>query len=206
MTIECAESMKSVLISIRPKWCELIASGEKTIEVRKTRPKLETPFKCYIYCTKDAKNTDKLLVPTEYHFKGNGKVIGEFVCDHVERLHAFLDIQLYTSTQGTINCISPYIDWFLRESLVSPEEIDEYAKGCGYIYGWYITDLKIYDVPKELKEFTAFCNESENRCANCKHYLFDNDDLNGYRRWCDVFHRKPLTRPPKSWTYVEEIS
>lgn len=42
---------KSVLISIRPKWCELIASGEKTIEVRKTRPKLETPFKCYIYCT-----------------------------------------------------------------------------------------------------------------------------------------------------------
>lgn len=198
--------MKSVLISIRPKWCELIASGKKTIEVRKTRPKLKTPFKCYIYCTKDAKNTDKLLVPTEYHFKGNGKVIGEFVCDHVERLHAFLDIQLYTSTQGTINCISPYIDWFLRESLVSPEEIDEYAKGCGYIYGWYITDLKIYDVPKELKEFTAFCNESENRCANCKHYLFDNDDLNGYRRWCDVFHRKPLTRPPKSWTYVEEIS
>lgn len=42
---------KSVLISINPKWCELIASGKKTVEVRKTRPKLETPFKCYIYCT-----------------------------------------------------------------------------------------------------------------------------------------------------------
>ena len=41
---------KAVLISIRPKWCEKIASGEKTIEVRKTRPKLQTPFKCYIYC------------------------------------------------------------------------------------------------------------------------------------------------------------
>ena len=26
--------MKGVLISIRPKWCEKIASGEKTIEVR----------------------------------------------------------------------------------------------------------------------------------------------------------------------------
>lgn len=45
--------MKSVLISIQPKWCELIASGKKTIEVRKTKPKLETPFKVYIYCTKD---------------------------------------------------------------------------------------------------------------------------------------------------------
>ena len=43
--------MKSVMLSIRPKWCEMIASGEKTIEVRKTKPKLETPFKCYIYCT-----------------------------------------------------------------------------------------------------------------------------------------------------------
>lgn len=43
--------MKSVLISIRPEWCGKIASGEKTVEVRKTRPKLDMPFKCYIYCT-----------------------------------------------------------------------------------------------------------------------------------------------------------
>lgn len=40
---------KAVLISIRPEWCEKIISGEKTIEVRKTRPKMDTPFKCYIY-------------------------------------------------------------------------------------------------------------------------------------------------------------
>ena len=32
--------MKKVLISIHPKWCKLIFSGEKTIEVRKTAPKL----------------------------------------------------------------------------------------------------------------------------------------------------------------------
>ena len=31
---------KAVMLSIRPKWMEKIASGEKTIEVRKTRPKL----------------------------------------------------------------------------------------------------------------------------------------------------------------------
>lgn len=43
---------KSVLISIQPKWCELILSGKKTVEVRKNRPRLETPFKCYIYQTK----------------------------------------------------------------------------------------------------------------------------------------------------------
>lgn len=48
--------MKSVLISIKPKWCELIANGKKTLEVRKTRPKLEVPFKCYIYCTLKGSN------------------------------------------------------------------------------------------------------------------------------------------------------
>lgn len=33
---------KAVMISIRPKWCEKICRGEKSIEVRKTRPNLET--------------------------------------------------------------------------------------------------------------------------------------------------------------------
>lgn len=73
--------MKSVMISIKPKWCELIASGRKTIEVRKTRPKLETPFKCYIYCTRGFKPN------TKYGYKlraWRGKVIGEFVCDRVD--------------------------------------------------------------------------------------------------------------------------
>ena len=56
---------KAVLISIRPKWCEKIINGQKTIEVRKTRPKMDTPFKCYIYKC------------------GNGKVIGEFLCDEI---------------------------------------------------------------------------------------------------------------------------
>lgn len=43
--------MQAVMLSVQPKWCELIANGKKTIEVRKRRPKLETPFKVYIYCT-----------------------------------------------------------------------------------------------------------------------------------------------------------
>lgn len=33
---------KAVLISIRQKWCQKIMAGQKTIEVRKTRPKLDT--------------------------------------------------------------------------------------------------------------------------------------------------------------------
>ena len=106
--------MKAVMLSIQPKWCELIASGKKTIEVRKTRPKLETPFKCYIYCTK--RNSERLLFILKdgdenygevYHgkpifvkgetgsvcdmFYQREKVIGEFVCDKVEKYDYFID-------------------------------------------------------------------------------------------------------------------
>lgn len=55
--------MKCVLISIKPKWCELIANGTKTVEVRKTKPKLIPPFKCYIYCTKPSKKYQTVARP-----------------------------------------------------------------------------------------------------------------------------------------------
>ena len=92
--------MKSVMLSIRPKWCEKIASGEKTIEVRKTKPKLETPFKCYIYCTSGRPDLNIPISPERLmqdyletgsmqslHCPlGNGKVIGEFTCDRIYEL------------------------------------------------------------------------------------------------------------------------
>ena len=68
--------MKAVLISIRPQWCELIAAGKKTVEVRKTKPKLETPFKVYIYCTKDKHGWFDFGKKQRL----DGTVIGEFVC------------------------------------------------------------------------------------------------------------------------------
>ena len=72
--------MKSVLISIQPKWCDLIARGEKTLEVRKTRPKIDTPFKCYMYCTKSQKGWFWLNSPD---IRRDGVVIGEFICDRI---------------------------------------------------------------------------------------------------------------------------
>lgn len=43
---------KAVMISIKPQYCELIAAGMKTIEVRKSKPQIQLPIKCYIYMTK----------------------------------------------------------------------------------------------------------------------------------------------------------
>lgn len=157
---------KAVLISIRPKWVVKIASGEKTIEVRKTLPKLDTPFKAYIYCTMpDAKDPHNIL---ELHGadgkirKANGNVIGEFTCDRIYELaplnHAPDDVE--------------------KKACLTREEIVNYLKGTGY--GWHISDLRIYDSPKELSEFTGLRDTK--------------------------FGAAPyeIKRPPQSWCYVEE--
>ena len=136
--------MKSVLISIQPKWCELIANGKKTIEVRKTKPKLKPPFKCYIYCTKDKNNhfwTGKRYSYADDHSHnafdkdGNSKIIGEFVCDTFVIDKTFGHDPLFNGAA----CMS---------------EVEAAAYSCqSPIYGWHISNLVIYDKPKELSEF-----------------------------------------------------
>lgn len=139
---------KAVMLSIRPKWVEKIADGEKTIEVRKTRPKMNTPFKCYIYCTQGGVSLGA--------WGKHGKIIGEFTCDRIYELaplnHAPDDVE--------------------KQACLTREEIVNYLKGTGY--GWHISGLKIYDTPKELSKFSRpfencigkVCDEFG--CASCE--------------------------------------
>jgi predicted transcriptional regulator len=153
--------MKSVLISIQPKWVEKIASGEKTIEVRKTRPKLEVPFKCYIYCTKgkdllrevDCCNTRIGIHKTNYKIINldyctnkiaNGKIIGEFVCDRIIDIPYTKPFLYYGKKMYHSNKCS-------KEACLSYLELENYL-GDKDGYGWHISDLKIYDKPILLEE------------------------------------------------------
>ena len=196
--------MKSVLISIQPKWCELIASGKKTIEVRKTAPKDKEPFKVYIYQTKK-KWIYRLLEKLGLY---QGKVIGEFVCDKVCRIPwqsqpEFLDYDLREIY--ALNDPDPKNYFSLRSTCLTQGEIIDYGKGKT-LYGWHISDLKIYDKPKELSEFKFPCQYGYNdinnawcyrergiRLTMCKYNDMENSCCKAY-----------LTRPPQSWCYVEE--
>lgn len=161
---------KAVMISIRPKWCEKIASGEKTIEVRKTRPKkLKNPFKCYIYCTQ-GRDARRLRVSW-------GKVIGEFTCDGF----------WIGSPRNTnpIFCMAACMDGF---------DTEKYAKDK-ILYGWHISGLKIYDTPKELSKFKGLC-KFESDCCDCPHYNYSKMDCDGRtikrppQSWCYVEEQK----------------
>lgn len=184
---------KAVLISVRPKWCEMIANGEKTVEVRKTRPKLKTPFKVYIYCTKSddmfwVLNTISRRVygfsavcanlkDAEGAYEGNGKVIGEFVCDTILR-----------------NCEMANADIAEAQSCVKREKILEYSGGHE-VFGWHVSDLVIYDKPKELSEFDKpMCTRESDCGAGCSYF---DPDL--------VICKRETTfkRPPQSWCYVK---
>lgn len=177
---------KAVLISIRPKWCEKIISGEKTIEVRKTRPKLDTPFKCYIYCTLPKYPHEDFIV-TDYpspQFYGGGKVIGEFTCDRI------YEIRKRGIPENFDYCYLSLNEWgnddieteirAISASCVSKEELNAYGSKAPLLYGWHISNLRIYDTPRELSEFTGL------RDTRFGAAPYD------------------IKRPPQSWCYVEE--
>lgn len=198
--------MKSVLISIKPKYCELIVLGLKTVELRKTKPKIETPFKCYIYQSKTvyvSKNkTNEFLKPIQD--KRFGKVIGEFVCDKIDKI-----VHAGTSNENIQLCIFdddwqyiPLSNEYLYQTQLSYAELEKYSNG-GNLYGWHISNLVIYDEPKELREFGRECNLdcSSVRCSYWKYQRVNTDE------WdfdCSCNDIKLLKRPPQSWCYVEE--
>lgn len=216
--------MKAVLISIQPKWGEKIASGQKTIEVRKTAPK-QVPFKCYIYCT--SSDVHSALVVGDEDAKlihccnyknaipvggaiGNGKVIGEFVCDGIAEFESEFhddnsteqlrrvwydeddgerDAELFAE-DGDPNylCTDACLTW---------DELKKYIGiGNHTFYGWHISNLKIYDKPKELSEFYT-----KKTCNSCKKSGYESTACM-YDEDCKV--PMPITRAPQSWQYVEE--
>lgn len=203
--------MKAILQSIRPQHCVNIAAGKKTIEVRKTKPKIKTPFKVYIYCTKartPIRNNGSILMYEddlaltnrwgqgkrvenpcgalmEEEIILNGKVIGEYVCDSITT------------------------DFLISDTCVSVKDLEKYS-GNKAIYGWHISNLVIYDKPKELSDFRKPCVDPYQYCQGCEHgYINYPSDVETYEdlSGCcfDTVCLNRIRKAPQSWCYVEEV-
>lgn len=222
--------MKSVLMAVHPEFCSLIVSGEKTTELRKTRPKIETPFKVYVYCTLPKKSGDAFLVG-ETPRCANGKVICEFVCDCIanyeaelwddetfERIQEFYEPDDFAEYgEYEYKTIADNSDDFwknnmlCKSSCVTIEELRKYlGTGITEFYGLHISDPIVYDKPKELSEFyrlgePLICDGRN--CEICNHFKYMQVNSDEWDYDCDCQHqlenRITLKRPPQSWCYVE---
>lgn len=205
---------KSVLISIQPQWCELILRGKKTVEVRKSRPKLKPPFRCYIYCTygnvliehNDIIHPDHLAEGIKVSKNKiwdnccNGKVIGEFVCNDIfEIVKVGYTMREALQYRAVKDCTVLSDDIF-DHSCLSKNAIEKYLDGRKG-YAWHISNLVIYDKPKELGEFYKPCIYAKSgECIGirCDKALFTRTGL-----FDDCGNI--LSKAPQSWCYVEEL-
>lgn len=213
---------KSAMISVQPYWVFLIIAHKKlwnipqrkTVEVRKDYPKSpEWDKKTFIYCSKDKKSFKR--IPKEYQPLMEpllGKVVGEFVCDMINEYEFFIG-----------HGVCGYVDG-CQSHCLTREELCEYGNGKN-LYGWRISDLKVYDQPKELSEFRTVLSLADMKCKHreeryrtfdgkryfkcnlqncvCEFYrLARQTDCDGFE---NTREKHNLTRPPQSWQFVEEI-
>ena len=168
--------MKKVLMPLSPQECERVFNGEQTILVRKTAPKLETPFKVYVYCTKERMTR----VPSMYAYLHKnergacaeygtietwGKIGDVIVNPHLASKH--VSFGMHGKVIGSFVCdkvykIVPDGEYYSNGYDIDDDMLSETCLGRGYLtgyglgytlYGWHITSPKLFDKPKELNEF-----------------------------------------------------
>ena len=215
---------------------------DKQIEVRKSKPR-EVPFKAFIYMTATKERCNFWEYITAYQnskgeiLDGSQKIIGEFICDKIDDFYCasvpyqkennlgygqFIDNGVYQVNGNHEGVVfernDRYIDSMLKnkdleEMCLSAQEIFDYIGLGKHLFAWHISDLKIYDKPRELSEFAVADKEAIRQCEyrEQSYYAFTDTGYikNGFYckkkdDWCfGECKRKALTRPPKSWCYVE---
>ena len=176
-----------ILASIKPYYYYLIAEEKKKIEVRKMALK-NLPQDIVFYMSKDEKSFAK--IPKEFQDKYRkhfGKVGLAIVCDKITRYNCDKAFDEYFIA-GYIGAYMP-----LKEMCLANKDLIEYGKGRP-LYGWHISDLKIYDKPKPIMQFYKPCPIKIKNCPVCELY-------STYTGCC----MNNIDRPPQSYMFVEEV-
>lgn len=183
--------MKTALRSIKPYYLYLILTGKKRIEVGKNYPKSKDWNRIVkLYCSKDMSSFNRIPAEDrEWMRKYLGKVACRFVCDMIDEFLVFENMTVQYWNYHN-----------LEKSCLTYDEIANYIGANKNGYAWHISDLKIYDKPKELGEFWKAdkCPYNSGNSCTYKYYCF----RTGESKSCG----EQLTRPPQSWMYIEELN
>ena len=215
--------MKAIMKSVSPRICEKVANGDCNILVLKTAPKCGAPFKGYIYATEAKKwfhsgivlTSNELLWLSSGKIKMcdgfelwadgedyqcvNNKVIGEFICDEIIEWQYDKGHQYYVEYPDDCTSYFPYLKCHSEATGLKCSEIEKLGKGKP-LYGLHISDLKIYDKPKELSEFERPCTY-KGICYSCERFRPNGIPLPAPYGFCET----KITHVPSNWRYVEEL-
>ena len=217
--------MKEIMISIKPEYVEKILNNTKTIEIRKTKPSCELPCKVYIYCSNGnmlydlsncgvdeleqrvkVKQTNRFLLSDILKSNNttscsvtfaNKKVIADFTLNRIDTLERDLNDWLPKNRYDISNEL-------LKGMKLNQEQLWEYGQGKT-LYAWHIDNLKIYDEPKDLSEFTHYI--PNNKCPK-KECGIDCEDCMSYDSEHETclalyYSHRQIKTPPKNYCYVE---
>jgi len=223
--------MKAVMKSVSPRICEKVANGDCTVLVSKTAPKCGVPFKGYIYATKGTQGNSLLISKDGRHaiigdyrnaFNcdvdgnvdwniGNEHVIGEFVCDKIIEWQYNHDHKYYVDYPNDCTSYFPYLKCHSEATDLKCSELEKLGKGKP-LYGWRISDLKIYDEPKQVSDFFKPCPDPYHYYRACKYGIItippDEEEYalyhGGQYDYWEEHCGNILRNPPKGWQYVSE--
>lgn len=188
-----------ILASIKPYYYYLIAEEKKKIEVRKTALK-NLPQDIAFCMSKDEKSFAK--IPKEFQEKYRkhfGKVGMRVVCDKVDKYKLHEGLTEFNSMGLPWRTYGAYLIFTdeYKSMCLSYDEVKKYGNG-NTLYGWHMSNLKVYDKPKELSEFrkSGFMTEEE-----WLFNLYPNTHCH-YEAWAKKFE---IARPPQSYMFVEEV-
>ena len=174
--------MKSLLISIKPKWCAKIMNGEKTIVIRKTMPKCDLPIDVYIYCTKDKEMAKMCKYSCDKEtkaFLNLGKVVAKFTLNKVDKYVNGCNVAKKYPTFNDFEKI-------LTPACLYTDELENYCDDLSF-YAWHISNLVIFDKPKELNEFNKYTDKK----------------IEWYSDLPKVRVMRSLTKAPQNMCYIE---
>ena len=207
--------MKAIVKTIKPKTCANIMNRNQSILVIKNKREATAIQKLidengyadiYAYCSKSntqylvgsknkvceilTKAADTRFSPNIGKYTGNGKVLFKFRCYEMEEILNY----------GLARRSEMMMEELLKGSCLTMEQLNKYAPhkeydDDDYIYTIHISDLEIFDQPKELSEFYKVgFDKALKESLNSKPYPLSS---------VCIEKQYQLTKAPQNMCYVE---
>ena len=187
--------MDAIMIALSPEECKSLTKNELTVKLLKRYPKLQFPFKCYVYMKMNGvpeyiydKELKKHNIYLLHPNLANGRVIGEFTCDKMYTFEYCEDSASYD-----MRVVNETGSFTTLLTAMTQDSICKYGKGST-LFGLHVSNFILYKKMLFPTNFTKPCTgckkKGTNKCTEEDSYC----------------RAVVLQKGPTSWCYVGELN